>query len=56
MSATLASLVLILFSATNAFASDNLELSPKQIQAWVSVPRRLPPKSTGEIAGIPRKS
>ena len=53
MSATLASLVLILFSATNAFASDNLELSPKQIQALGISTAPLPPKSTGEIAGIP---
>lgn len=53
MSATLASLVLILFSASNAFASDNLELSPKQIQALGISTAPLPPQSTGEIAGIP---
>lgn len=53
MSATLASLVLILFSATSAFASDDLELSPTQIQALGISSAPLPPKSTGEIAGIP---
>lgn len=53
MRATLATLMLILFSATNAFASDDLELSPKQIQALGISTAPLPPKSTGELAGIP---
>jgi RND family efflux transporter MFP subunit len=53
MSATLASLVLILFSATSAFASDNLALSPKQIQALGISTAPLPAQSTGVLAGIP---
>jgi membrane fusion protein, heavy metal efflux system len=53
MSAKLASLVLILFSATSAIASDELELSARQIQALGISVASLPPKSTGEIAGMP---
>ena len=57
MRATLALFALILCSATFSFASDNLALSPKQIQT--PGPKTdlgmtpLPRKSGGELAGIP---
>lgn len=48
-----ASLLLILFSATNATAADELALTPKQIQALGISVAPLPSKNTGEMAGIP---
>ncbi|MGV8933024.1 MAG: efflux RND transporter periplasmic adaptor subunit [Gallionellaceae bacterium] len=53
MSAILASLLLILFSISNAFASEDVELSPKQKQSLGIATASLPPKSSGELAGIP---
>lgn len=53
MRAALAAFPLILFLATNALAADELELSPRQIQALGISVAPLPPKSTGEIAGMP---
>jgi membrane fusion protein, heavy metal efflux system len=53
MRITLVSLVLILFSATSAFAADDLELSAKQIQALGISTAPLPAQSSGVLAGIP---
>ena len=53
MRAIPASLLLILFSATNAFAAEDLALTPKQIQALGVSVAPLPSKNTGEMAGIP---
>lgn len=53
MKVTLASLLLILFSANNAFATDELELSARQIQALGISVASLPAKSAGEIPGMP---
>lgn len=53
MRATLAAFPLILFFVTNVFAAGELELSAKQIQALGISTAPLPPKSTGELAGLP---
>lgn len=53
MRATIASLLLILFYANNAFATDELELSSKQIQALGISVATLPARSVGEMPGIP---
>ncbi len=48
-----ASLLLLLCSANYAVASNDLVLSPKQIQAMGIAISPLPPQSIGEMAGIP---
>lgn len=53
MRATLAAVSLILVFAPNVHAADELELSAKQIQALGIGVAPLPPKSTGELAGLP---
>jgi cobalt-zinc-cadmium efflux system membrane fusion protein len=53
MSAILASLLLMLFSISHAFASEDVELSPKQKQSLGIATASLPPKSSGELAGVP---
>jgi len=53
MKAALAAFSLILFLASNVTAADELELSPDQIQALGISVAPLPPKSTGELAGMP---
>jgi membrane fusion protein, heavy metal efflux system len=53
MKATLVAIALMLISATNTFAAGELPLSPKQIKALGILTAPLPPKSTGELAGLP---
>jgi cobalt-zinc-cadmium efflux system membrane fusion protein len=53
MRTALAVFPVILFLATNALAADELELTPNQIQALGISVAPLPPKSTGELAGMP---
>lgn len=53
MRATLASFTLFLCCASSAFASTDLALSASQIQALGISVASLPPKSSGELVGIP---
>lgn len=53
MRITFISLLLILCSMSHAIASDALTLSARQIQALGISSAPLPPKSNGELAGIP---
>jgi RND family efflux transporter MFP subunit len=49
----LVAIALIFVSATSTFAAGELALSPKQIQALGILTAPLPPKSSGELAGLP---
>lgn len=53
MRTTLVALLLLLSSTSSVFASDDVELSPKQKQSLGIATAALPPKSSGELAGIP---
>lgn len=53
MRAKLASLLLILFCAKNAFAANDLTLTPKQIQSLGISTASLPSQDSGEMPGMP---
>jgi membrane fusion protein, heavy metal efflux system len=53
MKAIVISVLLVFFCAQAAMAAEELELSPQQIEALGIGVAQLPPKSSGEIAGIP---
>ena len=53
MKAILAALLLIPFCTDNALATEELALTPKQIQALGISTAALPAKSTGILSGIP---